>query len=1186
MLTIKEMRFLKNTSRKFSMNGTETIGFDKTKVECFNCRKKGHFARECRAPRNQENRNRENAKRNVPVGTHALTSLVSCDVIEEFIDEPKVNEPKVKKPIIETSKAKASEDKPKEKCMIDSGCSRHMIGNMSYLIYYEEIDGGYVDFGGNPKAGKITRKGIIRTGKLDFKNVYVVKDLKFNLFSVSQMCEKKNSVLFTDTECIVLSPNFKLTDESHVLLKVPRKNNMYSVELKNIVPKGGLTCLFEKATSDESKLWHRRLGHLNFKTINKLVKGNRVRASKDETTTILKTFITGIENLVDHKVKVIRSNNGTEFKNKEMNQYCEMKGNTACYVQNRVLVTKPHNKTPYELLHGRTLGSGFMRPFGCPVIILNTKDHLGKFNGKANKGFFVRYSINSKAFRVFNSRTRIVKENLHVKFNENTPNIAGSGPNRIFDIDALTKSMNYKPVVAENQSNGNVGTKACDDADYEFQPLSDNGKKVDEDSRQESECHDQEKLDNVNDTNNVNAAGTNRVSTIGTNTSNELPFVPKMLDLEDISTFNFPNDHEDVDEISDMNNLGTTIQVSPTPTTRVYKDHPLNQVIGDVQSVIQTRNMSKNLEEHGFVSTINQRTNHKDLQTVYLLVFYHKKNPRRGNIDKTLFIRRHKDDILLVQVYVDDTIFGSTKKELCNAFEKMMHEKFQIKVKNASTPMETQKPLLKDEDREEVDIHMYRSMIDSDYAEASLDRKSTTEGCQFLGSRLISWQCKKQTVVVNFTTKAEYVAASSCCRQTRKTKRKDTQLPQLSVPTKSVAYEAVNEEMDDRLVRVATIASSLEVEQDSGSGPRHKDTMGDVVAQTRSERNKVLALEDTKTTQAQEIDSIKRRVNKLEKKQRSRTHKIKRPYKVGLSARVESSDDEGLGEEDASKQGRIIDDLDTDEDITLVNDQEMFDADKDLQGEEVVVEQEVVANKEPIVDAAQVSATATTVTIDDITLAKAFEALKTSKPKIRGIFIKDHEDPKPVKLKKKYQILFDEEVARKLQKEINDEERLVGERARQEEEANIAIIETWEDIQAKKRKKFFTAKRVEEKRNKPPTKAQQMSIMCTYLKNIEGYKLNSLKNKSFVDIQDLFDKAMKRVNTFIDYITDLMEEISKKVEAKITQKESSKRAGDELEQETAKKQKIVDDKETANLKQLVKIIPKEDIAIDAIRFRC
>nr|GEX83383.1 putative ribonuclease H-like domain-containing protein [Tanacetum cinerariifolium] len=148
---------------------------------------------------------------------------------------------------------------------------------MSYLSDFEELNGGYVAFGGNPKGGKIYGKGKIRTGKLDFDDVYFVKELKFNLFSVSQMCEKKNTILFTDTECLVLSLEFKLLDENQLLLRVPRENNMYNVNLKNIVPSGDLTYLFAKATFDESNLWHRRLGHINFKTMNKLVKCNFVR---------------------------------------------------------------------------------------------------------------------------------------------------------------------------------------------------------------------------------------------------------------------------------------------------------------------------------------------------------------------------------------------------------------------------------------------------------------------------------------------------------------------------------------------------------------------------------------------------------------------------------------------------------------------------------------------------------------------------------------------------------------------------------------------------------------------------------------------------------------------------------------------------------------------------------------------
>ncbi|GJY49507.1 putative ribonuclease H-like domain-containing protein [Tanacetum coccineum] len=245
-------------------------------------------------------------------------------------------------------------------------------------------------------------------------------------------------------------------------------DNIYSVDLKSVVPTGGLTCLIAKATIDESNTWYRRLGHINFKTMNKL----------DETSGILKTFITEIENQLDHKVKGIRCDNRTKFKNSIMNQFCEMKQikrefsvamtpqqngakavNTACYVLNRVLVIKPHNKTPYELIRGRPPLIDFMKPFGCPVTILNTKDHLGRFDGKPDEGNFVGYSVVSKAMRVFNKRTRIVEETLNIRFLENIPNVKGNGPDWLFDVDSLTISMNYVSVVVENQTNGIAGTK-------------------------------------------------------------------------------------------------------------------------------------------------------------------------------------------------------------------------------------------------------------------------------------------------------------------------------------------------------------------------------------------------------------------------------------------------------------------------------------------------------------------------------------------------------------------------------------------------------------------------------------------------------------------------------------------------------------------------------------------------------
>ncbi|GJR75422.1 putative ribonuclease H-like domain-containing protein [Tanacetum coccineum] len=391
--------------------------------------------------------------------------------------------------------------------VIDSGCSRHMTGNMSYLTNYEEIDGGYVAFGGNPKGGKITGKGTIKTGNLDFENVYFVRELKFNLFSVSQMCDKKNSVLFNDTECIVLSPNFKLIDESQVLLRVPRKNNMLghlNIKTMNKLVKGNLvrglpsklfendqTCVAcqkrkqhrascksktENSISLPLHLLHMDLFGLTFvKSLMKkmyclVVTDDFSRftwvfflATKDETSGILKSFITGIENLVDHKVKVIRCDNGTEFKNKEMNQFCEMKGILRQFSiagtpqQNEV--AKRRNITLIEaartmLADSKTPTLSFMRPFECPVTILNTIDHLCKFDGKADEGFFVGYSLNSKDFRVFNSRTRTVEENLHIRFSENTPNVIGSGPDWLFDIDAQTTTMNYEPIVADTQSNG------------------------------------------------------------------------------------------------------------------------------------------------------------------------------------------------------------------------------------------------------------------------------------------------------------------------------------------------------------------------------------------------------------------------------------------------------------------------------------------------------------------------------------------------------------------------------------------------------------------------------------------------------------------------------------------------------------------------------------------------------------
>nr|GEX10312.1 retrovirus-related Pol polyprotein from transposon TNT 1-94 [Tanacetum cinerariifolium] len=415
--------------------------------------------------------------------------------------------------------------------------------------------------------------------------------------------------------------DFKLTDESHVLLKVPRKDNMYIVDLKNVAPQGGLTCLFAKATSEESNLWHRRLRHVNFKTINKLVKENLVRG---------------------------------------------------------------------------------------------------------------------------------------------------------------------------NQSNGSVGTKACDIIGEEEKKDTKDPRNEDSEALIVKEPKVNQDKDSVNRTNRVNAVSStvnvasNEVNVVGRKSSIELPDDPNMPELEDISIF------EDLNE--------------------------------DVFAPQKSR-MSINLEAHGLVSTVDQRTNHKDLQNCLFACFlsqmvpkkrdsdkeqgkisgsehtqkegidydevfapvakikairlfltyalfkdfvvyqmdvksaflYEKIEEERGMIDKTLFIKRDKSDILLVQVYVNDIIFGSTRKEMCTEFKKMMHKKFQMSSMGELTFFLGLQVKQKDDG-------IFISQ-DNDYAGASLDRKSTIRGCQLLGCRLISWQYKKQTVVANSITEAEYVVASNCCGQ-------------------------------------------------------------------------------------------------------------------------------------------------------------------------------------------------------------------------------------------------------------------------------------------------------------------------------------------------------------------------------------------------------------------------------------
>ncbi|GJV51585.1 ribonuclease H-like domain-containing protein, partial [Tanacetum coccineum] len=504
MLTMRVKRFIKKTGRKLDLNGKEIVGFDRTKVECYNCHRRGHFARECRAPRNQGNKNRYDPRRNAPVDTSTTNALVVQDGI----------------------------------------------GGHDWSFQAED--------------------GITN-------------------FALMAYTSQGSSSLDSESS----NDRFKTTEGFHAVPPpytgnyMPPKPDLSFYRLDESVFKSAVRKTTTSVPETETSI---------SKTSKDIVeKPKTVRPSAP----IIKEWDTNSDN--DTSISTGRPVNIAAPK---------LKVNDALPIT--YYYFKAHSPAKAVVSAAEGNGENVVK---CLVTILNTLDPLGKFDGKADEGFFVGYSINNKAFRVFNTRTRKVKQNLHITFLENKPNVAGSGPDWLFDIDLLTNSMNYEPVTTENQTNKNAGIKD-NTQQYILLPLlydspqssedivaDDAGKRLMKNQQIKKEGY-------ANSTNRDNTVSSS-VSTAGQNFTNadDLPTDPLMPDWEDNANFlntgifSRAYDDEEVGAEADLNNLETTMNVSPIPTTRIHKDHPKDQIIGDINSATHTRRMTKISEEHAMKVT-------------------------------------------------------------------------------------------------------------------------------------------------------------------------------------------------------------------------------------------------------------------------------------------------------------------------------------------------------------------------------------------------------------------------------------------------------------------------------------------------------------------------------------------------------------------------------------------------------
>nr|GEU84666.1 putative ribonuclease H-like domain-containing protein [Tanacetum cinerariifolium] len=812
--------------------------------------------------------------------------------------------------------------------MFDSGCSRHMTGNKALLTDYQDIDGGLLPL-------------------VEVLNV----ELKFNLFSVLQMCDKKNSVLFTEFECLVLSPDFKLIDESQVLLRVPIQNNMYNFDLKNVVPSGDLTCLFTKATNVESNLWHRRLGHVNFKTMNKLVKGNLVRGLPSKT----------FEN--DHTCVACH-------KGKQHKASCKAK-----------LVSSI--KQPLKMLHMDLFGLTSIRSIDRKTYCLVVTDDISNFDGKAKEGFLVGYSVNSKAFRVFNTQTKKVKDNLHVNILDNKPNVVGQGPNWLFDIDSLANSMTYQPVNAGNQANKNVGHqevngdsglkkkvdvghtkqekvstqqyimfplwssisssyKSSDDnardniaddaagkekvqepvSEYDqalknvLERMMNQEKEATEQSDDvkkefQAQCNSQllqEKVTRYISTNSITTISTpvNTASASRTFIPLHDPLMPELEDTAEIQTSGIfcstydeddleTNNHfyadESVGTEADFNNMDLPLFQPPCFVDPEYPD-----VVYEVEKALYGLHQAP-------------RAWYETLSTYLLDNGFHK-----GQIDKTLFIKRLKGKLtffLGLQVQQKENGISINQDKYVGEIMK----KFGFfSIRSASFPMETHKPLAKDENvtmrvpawignaqQEVVKFLMidygYNFMqtkihVDNESAICVIKNPIYHSKTKYIKIRhhFIRDSYEKRLVeMVKIHTDNNVVDLLTKAFDENSKEVRKLRYLSMVVPLKKVGDEAVHKELGDRMERAVITASSLEAEQDN------------------EQFRQTVALSTIKDIVMAITATIDRNVKVL-----NTEASIRRHLKLG-----DSKEDEDA--EDPSKQGRsLIEELDMDVDISLV----------------------------------------------------------------------------------------------------------------------------------------------------------------------------------------------------------------------------------------------------------------------------